>query len=204
MKGLVLAWLLVCALGQVHAQPAESGGGPDINVQQRRLDTLRHDIAQQAHEEDRACHERFAVNDCLKAARARNLEKTADIRRQQERLNDFQRRQRGAEKIRHQEDMTAQHEQGLRDAAARSDLRAESGHEGKNGDLRHPVRGTAGGNPPAGVAERAAVRLQPPTQVDRQEYQRKLQDAEKRRQERDKRLRERANSKPPAPLPAAP
>jgi colicin import membrane protein len=192
MKGIVQALLVVGALAQVHAQPAESGANPDITVQQQRLDTQRQQAAQQAHDDERACQERFAVNDCLKAARARNLEKTADIRRQQERLNDLQRKQRGEEKIRQHEEKSAQHEQVLRDAEHKTSRVTDAKGDAKNGHASTVA------------IQRAAVHTQPTAPVGRQEYQRKLQDAEKRRQERDKRLSKKASGKSPAPLPAAP
>jgi len=204
MKWIVQAGLIACVVGQVHAQPAESGADSDTTVQQQRLDMLRLNAAQQAYEDERVCHERFAVNDCLKAARVRSLEKSADIRRQQERLNDLQRRQRGEEKIRQQAEKAAQHAQDLRDAAARSDLRAEPSHDGRSGDQRHAVRGTDGGGPPARAVDKTTAHSQPTESVNRQAYQRKLQEAEERRRERDKRLTEKASAKPPAPLPAAP
>lgn len=201
----VLPWLLVGAMGYAQAQPADSKSELDISVQLRRLDAQRNDLARQIQEDENTCHDRFAVNDCLKAARIRNLEKNADLRRQQESLNDLQRQRDGQERMRQLEEKKSQHEQGLRDATARPDAPAEQGVTGKNADKRQHHQGIETGRGSNRMGNNEGVRPQPGASVESQQvHQRKLQDAERRRQERDKRIAEKAGSRRSAPLPAAP
>lgn len=204
MKRLVLAWLAVCFFGPLHALATELGSESESSQQQRRIDMLRYDAAQQAHEEERVCQQRFAVNDCLKAARARNLEKTAEIRKQQERLNDLQRVRRGEEKIRAHEERTAQHELDVREAATRLGARVEPKLAAKNDDQQRSTSDAEVHSRSHGSAEGATTRSQQVAPSSRQDYQRKVQEAEKRRQERDKRIAEKVGGKRPAPLPAVP
>ena len=202
---VVLPWLLVAAIGSVQAQPSVSKNEMDIAAQQRRLDAQRSDLARQTQEEESACNSRFAVNDCLKAVRLRSLERNADIRRQQASLNDIQRQRDGQEKIRQLEEKKLQHEQGLRDAAARSNESPGLETQGKNADQRQVQQGNERSQASNRIADRDAVRPQPAVSAESQQmYQRKLQEAERRRQERDKRIAEKAGGKRLAPLPAAP
>lgn len=201
----VLPWLLVGVLGHVLAQPVFSKNDTDIAAQQRQLDTQRGEIARQTLEEESDCHNRFAVNDCLKAARLRSLERSAEIRRQQAILNDFQRQRDGEERIRQLQDKKLQHQQGLRDAATRSTDSPERGVEGKTGEKRQPQQGVERERASNRTADSDTDRPQPAVSVDSQQvYQRKLQEAERRRQERDRRIAEKAGNKRSAPLPAAP
>lgn len=204
IRVVVLSWLLIGAMGHLQAQPVLMSE-LDISAQQRQLDVQRKDLARQTQEDNNACHDRFAVNDCLKAARMRNQEKNAELRRRQESLNDLQRQRNGQERIFQLEEKKLSHEQGLRDAAARPDARAERGAQGKNGDTRQPQHGNESGRGSIKSGNGDVVRPQPAAAGESQQvYQRKLQDAERRRQERDKRVAEKAGAKRSAPLPAAP
>ena len=65
----------------------------------------RLDAAYRAQEKE--CYRKFAVNDCLKAARAQRREALADLNRQETSLNDAERKRKGAERQRELEEKAA-------------------------------------------------------------------------------------------------
>lgn len=205
MKRLMAMVLGILVLVPAHAQADAAIIDSSIAVQQQRLDALRQQTLQQGQEEERACEERFAVNDCLKAAQARNRRKMADIRRQQESLHDLQRKQRGDAQSRRQDEKKLEHAQKLRDATTNQDTATGTVPVREQGDAHDPQSRTAqSGKPLESSREKERTAVEGGTASNRQAYQRKLQDAELKRQERDKRLKEKAGSKPALPLPSAP
>lgn len=61
-----------------------------------RIAAARQVAEQRLADDEAACHRKFAVNDCLSAARSQRREALADLRRQEVALNDRQRRQAAA------------------------------------------------------------------------------------------------------------
>ncbi|MEO8543674.1 MAG: hypothetical protein ABI434_08835 [Burkholderiaceae bacterium] len=53
----------------------------------------------QFRQQEIACYQRFAVNDCLIASRRKQRDIVADLRRQEILLNDTQRKRRAAEQL---------------------------------------------------------------------------------------------------------
>lgn len=69
-------------------------------AERARIATERSRVEAQYQGEERACWARFAVNDCLADARAKRRSALADLRRQEISLNDAERKQRAAERLR--------------------------------------------------------------------------------------------------------
>lgn len=86
--GLVVMLLLAVA-------PARAG---EEAAERARIGAERATVEQRHAAEERDCQTRFAVNDCLRAARKRRADALADLRRQEQTLDDAARRQRAAQR----------------------------------------------------------------------------------------------------------
>lgn len=86
--------------------------------------------------QDAACHQRFAVNNCLIDVNIKRREAMADLQRQEILLNDDERKRRGAEQIRKiEEKLSTANRQETVDRRAQVlseyEARAKRGHETK-------------------------------------------------------------------------
>jgi hypothetical protein len=95
MKKLFL-WVAAAALA--HAAAAQEPDDPA--AQRARIAAERAQVESRLRTEEKDCYGRFAVNDCLNAAKARRREAMADLRRQEISLNDADRKRKGAERQR--------------------------------------------------------------------------------------------------------
>jgi hypothetical protein len=196
----ITAGLLLC--GAALAQPAPP---PEDEA---FLQAERERIAQQRRQEEgrfalqeAACYQRFAVNDCLREVRVRRRAVLEDFRRQEVMISDIERKRRGADQIRRQEEKNsaqAQQEEAERRAAAQQDHqerqeRAQRKQEERAADqAATPPRQSA--SKPAPGVDRAA---------EKQRYEDKLRQAQERRAERAKAQADKAST-PARPLPVAP
>lgn len=78
--------------GAVSADPGEQAERARIEHSRRQEDTL-------FATREAACYSRFAVTDCLLAARAQRREALAELRRQENVLNDALRRRKAADEL---------------------------------------------------------------------------------------------------------
>jgi hypothetical protein len=100
---LVLCGFIIAA-GPLAAQ----ADAPDTAAQQRaRIAFDRAEVEANFKTQEKACYSKFAVNDCLSAARAVRREALADLRRQEVSLNDADRKRKGAERQREIEERSA-------------------------------------------------------------------------------------------------
>ena len=99
MKSLGLAVLLALTCLALRAQSAEPLTEPSEQAERARIERSRALEEARFAQEEPACYARFAVNDCLIAERARRREALADLRRQENVLNDAERRRKGAQQI---------------------------------------------------------------------------------------------------------
>lgn len=95
MKAVLLALLGAAAAAAALPVQAEAPTAERV-----RIAAERSRVEAQYQGEERACWGRFAVNDCLAEARARRRSALADLRRQEISLNDAERKQRAAERLR--------------------------------------------------------------------------------------------------------
>lgn len=79
----------------VYAMAAQ--GADDSSAQLARIAQERQAAEETYSRESLVCRERFDVNRCVDAAKAKRRERLADLKRQETSLNDAQRMKRGAE-----------------------------------------------------------------------------------------------------------
>lgn len=121
-----LAALLACGVqAQVvppaHAPahtPADKPAGthaqdPQVAAERARIAAERTRINARFAQEEKACHQRFAVNDCLNRNLAWQRAELAELRRQEIVLNDDERRRRAAERIDTLDEKAREHQRGL-------------------------------------------------------------------------------------------
>ena len=91
--GLVAPFLIAfCAVG---AQ-AQDSAQQQLDQERSRIAAERRAADSRYADAEAACYARFAVNDCVNAAKAARRETLADLRRQEVSLNDDERRRKGA------------------------------------------------------------------------------------------------------------
>ena len=101
---LALAVLGLPIAAQAQDEPAES-------AQRARIAAERGQAEAAFRAQEKACYAKFAVNDCLKAAKAHRRQVLADLRRQEISLNDAQRKRRAAEQLRAVEERSSPEKQ---------------------------------------------------------------------------------------------
>lgn len=106
-----VALVLVCALVPVLVAPAGAATGAEGDpassavavhrkVERDRIAREREVLAARRQQDEAACHQRFAVEDCLRGVRARAREAQDRLRAQEIELNDAERREKAAERLR--------------------------------------------------------------------------------------------------------
>src|SRR6218665_3886954 len=109
---LALAAVLACSAQAQVAPPAHAPAppppdkpagkhaqDPQVAAERARIAAERTRINARFAQEEKACHQRFAVNDCLNRNLAWQRAELAELRRQEVVLNDDERRRRAAERV---------------------------------------------------------------------------------------------------------
>jgi hypothetical protein len=165
--------------------------------------------------QEKACYRKFAVNDCLNAAKAQRRQVLADLRRQEISLNDARRKRKAAEHLQSIDQRSSADRQRQQAQERARALGAQRDREAL-ADRKAADRAAADASRPARAAaqQEEVARKQAEAAADRsrrakeaaQNVKRRnerLAEARERKSSRDKRLAERR--KPLAdPLPAAP
>ncbi len=86
-------------LAALLALPAAAQVPADEANERARITAERSRVEAEFEAGHKACYGRFAVNDCIDAAKSRRREALADLRRQEVSLNDAERRRRAAERL---------------------------------------------------------------------------------------------------------
>jgi colicin import membrane protein len=89
----VIALVLVAATA--HAQVQEDA---PVIAERARLKAQRSKVEAEFAAQERACYSKFAVTDCLEAARAKRRDAVSDLHRQEIALNDMARKRNAAER----------------------------------------------------------------------------------------------------------
>jgi len=177
---------------------------------QDEIAALREDLAQRraaldaAHERSRVeCYQRFAVNDCLLAAKRLRGEQMGDLRRQDIALNDLERKRKSAEQVRKMEarqvDSTVQQAQTQRAEAVQQKQQTQVARVAKPPPVPKPPNRPAVVQPGRSAAERAeAASAFEQRQQAAQERQAEVQKA---RAKRSKPLAEPLPSRGATPTP---
>ncbi|HXD41284.1 MAG TPA: hypothetical protein VN649_12015 [Ramlibacter sp.] len=99
-----LFWALVLLSLPAVAQPQDD---QSASAQRARIAAERSDAEAAFSAQEKACYGKFAVNDCLKAAKAHRRAVLADLRRQEISVNNAQRKRNAAEHLRAIEERSA-------------------------------------------------------------------------------------------------
>ena len=94
MKSLLTCLVLAAVMMPVRAQTE-----PVAEAERARIAAEREQADMRFVVQEKNCYRKFAVNDCLKAARAQRRELLSDLRRQELSLNDAERRHRSADRV---------------------------------------------------------------------------------------------------------
>lgn len=198
---LALLILLGSALG-LGAQEEDAFAAQKATIATERSDAEAAFLAQ-----EKVCYGKFAVNDCVNAARVKRREALADLRRREISLNDAERRRRAAERLRDIDRRNPSEAQP--NPAGQGDRQTRASTKGVEGAAR-------AASAPAQALQRAeraereksskeAARAQKAGEAETHRHlqQVKLEEAQERRAKLEKRLAER--KKPAAqPLPVPP
>lgn len=173
-----------------------------VYAQQDEMDARRSRVTQETDEAERVCHASFAVNDCLKKVQVRQRQQMADIKREETALHDRQRKEQAAEQSRQAVEKQVQREQQLMERSGGVvDADARQAQQDDKRRLHQGNQRIAGGKAShADPGHKAPQALQ----GYRSEWERKQQEAEKKRMDRDRRLQDKAKSKPVPGLPTTP
>lgn len=93
-KPLLLALLWICVCFGARAQDED----PGIAAQRARIAAERKEAEAAFTAQQKQCYLKFAVNDCVKAAKSQRREKLADLRRQEISMNDAERKRKAAQR----------------------------------------------------------------------------------------------------------
>lgn len=96
-----------CLFGSASVLAQIADGGLEVAAEHARITAERQQIEKRFAAEETACFQKFAVNDCRDASRARRRVEMADLRRQEISLNDAERKRKGAEQLQRMEQSAA-------------------------------------------------------------------------------------------------
>jgi hypothetical protein len=96
MKRLLLV-LAICSTAAVAFAQEEE---PQVKAERARITAERNQAEAVYRAEEKACYGKFAVTDCMKAAKAKRRVVLSDLHRQEVSLNDAQRKRQAAEHLR--------------------------------------------------------------------------------------------------------
>lgn len=151
---------------------------------------------------EKACYSRFAVNDCIDKARARLRTTLSDLRRQEVALNDAERRQRAADRLREIEARQAEQpvpprgEVQTRQPEAPVAPRAPAAPAAQSAASRPASASSA----PGDAAPRAPKAPADP-QGNAKRQQQRIDEAKARKEEVQKRAAQRTEPARPLPVP---
>lgn len=190
-----LAFLLAAGLALPAAAQSQQA---DEAAERARIASERTRIEAEFEQANKACYQKFAVNDCIADARAKRRELLADLRRQELVLNDADRRRRSAERLEEIEKKTADKR------AAQASAPAPAASAASAASAPAPARAAA---TPASAPRAARAPREPkqPRQVDTgtnaRRYNERLEDAAQHKAEVQKRAAEAKKDVRPLPTP---
>lgn len=198
--GVLLVTL--CLTGLHRAAAGADVQEASVAAERVRIQSERRQLQSHFARDEAACYQRFAVNDCLIALRAKRREALSDLRRQEVSLNDVERKSRGAAQVQRVQDKVASgSDAALLSPPARVESRSGRNTTGRAGPTTPALRPPAKANPPP--KRTAKVQKAPSASAEAvARYEQKQREAAERRAKRDAKP---AVGKKPAspPLPAA-
>jgi len=197
---------VVASMGTAFAQ-----GDSPVVVERARLKAERDRAEAEYQAQEKACYGKFAVNDCIDAARAKRRQIVSDLRRQEVSLNDSERKRKAAER---QQSLESRRVEQAERSAPQANDKATAGmtRQQPNAELgvsKDTRTSSSASNAVSReeeirrrTAEKAAAERSRSEDASKnvQEREKRLAAAEERRQKQARRLADR--KKPPAePLP---
>ncbi len=168
--------VLALSSGAAWAQGQTPIGAEQIAAERARISQARARIDARFALEEQACHQRFAVNDCLNRNLAWQREELGTLRRQEILLNDSERQRKAAERLERLQDKRAAQ---VTDDAARTDVAPRApGAAPRPGGGKLPQAG----EPLPRVPDTAAI----------QQHEQRMQDKRLRQAEEELRRAEQA------------
>jgi colicin import membrane protein len=211
MKPILLVMVLLASANAAAQAPG------DVAAARERISAARSQAEAEFKVQEKACYQRFAVNDCLQAARTQRRTGLAELRREEIALNDAERQRKAAERLKSQEERAAERAQS-QDASRPAEAAARQQEREAAAAQKQAARPPAPESPPAvpqapvprressvdgrSAPSPAATVVRPPTDTSAQvlKYQKRLEEAQARKERAASRLAER--DKPAAaPLP---
>jgi hypothetical protein len=132
--------ILACLALAAAALPSFAQGEAATQAERARITAERDEANKRYTAEEVGCYRKFAVNDCLNAARSVRRERLSDLRRQEITLNDAERKRRASERIRSLEERSAEKKQ--EDSADKRAGSVQRFHE-READLARRAAGRA-------------------------------------------------------------
>ena len=177
----------------VQAQVGSPGSAYD-KASISDIELARRDQAQWFDEQASRCETTFAVTQCLARVRTERLAVEAALNRRERQLNDIQRSKQAKEQLERIQLKQLEHQ-----AKLKSQARAAEDRRGAN-EATIKAKPTAA--PPVSKTPRSAELSVAQRKANRQEFQRRQEEADARRKEVAARVK--ANTKPAPTLPAPP
>ncbi len=198
MIRLTLMLWLVCT---VFAAPATGEpAAEDLGLQRQRIDVVRKEKVAELAAQDTTCLSRFAVTDCQNKVSVRRRELLADLKRQETRVNEVDRRRKGAEQLQRSHTKASERAQldsevqinpegaALEDRQKTLNERVlKHGNQEKKATPAAPVKKMASGLDASSM------------ESNREAYAEKQRAAQQRRLDREKRLLDKSSSSDPLP-----
>jgi colicin import membrane protein len=201
MKKLLVFLVL---LGPALSLRAQEAG--EVAAEKARLAAQRAQAEQVFQAEEKACYAKFAVNDCVDAARAKRREALAGLRKQEIALNDAERQRKAAARLRDIEERNSSESQRSQ-AEQRAKALAEQRDRESRAAEKAAERAAREGRAEPAVrekGERDSAREQKSEQAERnrKQHEQRLLQAQERKAKFEKRLAERKkDAAPPLPVP---
>jgi len=199
----VQAWVLLVLLGVGAATSSKAQSIESVPEQRHRLATERDDALRYFDTQDAQCKSQFAVTGCLKDVNRQRLIRLAAIKKAENRLQDLERFQRGVEQRQQLEDRAAERERQTQELIGATSTDEQPRRTSEKNTAESP-------SAQARLDKSAVVSSSPKAAINdvqqrdnRNAYEAKQLEAQKKRVERDKRLREQKlpmQGLPPAPL----
>ena len=193
-----LSFLLIAfCLASTSAQTSHEG------MSRQQIQEARSAEEARISDQESACYERFAVNDCLKQARAKRRLALEGLRRQEVILNDLERRKKAADQLELIQEKSSPQKREEANASRPDAVKAQKEREAsaakKLADHLHtpsPGKDDKRASPAMGTSRSAEEAAK-----NKMDFDLKLKEAQEHRQSREAELLKKKADKPIQPLP---
>ena len=188
-KALLLVALWACC--GVRAQTMAEEGVESLAQSRAAIENVRIQKTEEFDRMQRACYQKFAVNDCLSTVNAQRRQLMADLKRQEEAIRADERMQRATEQLQRLEQKKRDAEQRNAEAKPVDPVVVEYEKRHLQQEKADQHQQKAAENSPRASKVRTTELPAPAVVRQRQAaYAQKLEEANRRKAERDKRVRE--------------